>query len=290
MKSPLYYSILLHASILLLAIFGLPFFSRTDVNQDFAMVVDVVPVSELTNVKVKTSDRKDNESTKTKKAPQAVEKEEDKKEEKKPETQKKENSKTQDLEAEKIPDKKVKEEKKKEEKKPEPIKEKKDDKKAKEEKKNKKPKDDSFEKSILKSLDADAKKKDEAKLDKEFKDLSDALKGDTNKAYNDAAPMSVSEIDSIKSQIVKNWNTSSFAGASDAAGMQVIVVIELDMNANVVNVKPKPQSNGSIYYNVFVESAVRAVKMSSPLQNLPQDKFHRWKEIEFKFDSTGMIY
>ena len=142
MKRPLYYSILLHASILLLAIFGLPFFSRSDVNQDFAMVIDVVPISELTNVKVKTSDRKDDESTKTKKAPQAVEKEEDKKEDKKeekrPEPAKKEESKKQDVEAEKIPDKNVKEEKKKEVKMPEPAKEKKDDKKAKEDKKKKK--------------------------------------------------------------------------------------------------------------------------------------------------------
>lgn len=289
MRTGLYLSIALHTVAILLLLLGLPFLSFKDINTDYAYVVDVVPVSELTNVKVKASNRKDNTEQQTNKAPKASA--EQQKEEEKSNTKESSKKATEtEKPAEKIPDKNVKEEKKKEE--PKKDEKKPDKAKAKDEpKKDEKPKkkDDSFEKSILKSLDSDAKKTDNKKVEKDFKDLADALKGDTNKDYNPNLPMSISEIDAIKSQIVKAWNTTSFSGANDK-GMQVIINIELDMDGNVIKVTPQKMSNNSPYYQVFVESAIRAVKKASPLQNLTKEKYHSWKEIEFRFDSAGMIF
>lgn len=251
-----------------------------DLITDYAVVTEVVPVSELTNVKVKESNRKDEIQQQTKKAPKSVEvavnKEEPKPiDEKKPEIKE---------EAEKIPDKNEKKPDK-----PEKPEQPKEIEKKKEENPKKKT-DDSFEKSILKSLEEEAKKKNNKKVDKSFKDLADALKGETNKEYNQNLPMSMSEIDAIKSQISRNWNTTAFSGSVDAKTMQVVLEIKLDTGGNIISVKPKLERNRSPYYRPFVESTIRAVKSSSPLQNLSREKFHSWKEIEFRFDASGMIY
>ncbi len=270
-------SIIFHLILGVLIIYELPALFHKEIQTDYAMVVDVVNISELTNVKVKTTDKKNDESTQTKKAPKSQDVKQDAQEKSKEKIAKA------DDDSEKIPVKKetpkkqeVNQEKKLE-------KEKKDDPK-------KKKKTDDFEKSILKSLDEESKKKENKKVDKEFKDLADALKGDTNKEYNDNIPMSMSEIDAIKSQITKTWNTSSFSGAN-SKGMEIVVMIILDMEGNVLSVQPKTSiANSSPYFQAFTDSALRAVRAASPLKNLDKEKFGSWKEIEFRFDSSGMIY
>lgn len=283
MQQGLKFSIILHCCLILLIIFGLPTFHR-DLQTDYAIVTDVVTVSELTNVRVKQSDQKDKLESQTKKAPAAQEAktEEEKKPDPKPEP--KPEPKTEpkaDADAEKIPDKKAP----KEDKKPEKKQDKKPDDKTEKPKK----KEESFEQTILKSIEQEKKKKNQKVIDKDFKDLEEALKGDTNKDYNPNIPMSISEIDAIKSQIVKKWNTSAFSGAN-SMGMRVVVVITLDMDANVISVAAKEESNSSPYYQAFVASCIRAVKAASPLQNLSKEKYGTWKEIEFTFDSSGMIF
>jgi outer membrane biosynthesis protein TonB len=270
MSNGFYYSLLLHTCILLMMFVGIPMVHH-DVNTDYAIVAEVVPVSELTNIKVRSATKIAKEEKSTNKAAKAVE-------EKSQQDKKSEAKSVED--AESIPDKDSKDKKKTDKK----------DVKKEEKKDDKKKKDDNFEKSILKSLEADSSKKTDKKLDKEFTELEKALKGDTNKEYNSNAPMSMSEIDSIKAQITSKWNTAAFSGSSEM-GMQAVVKIELDMDGNVLSAKPIGLgSNQSQYYRSFVESAVRAVRAASPLQHLTKEKFHSWKEIEFRFDSSGMIY
>ncbi|MDF3047468.1 MAG: hypothetical protein K0R73_586 [Candidatus Midichloriaceae bacterium] len=273
MKMGLYCSLLLHLVALAFLFLGFPLIV-SEMNQDYAIIAEVVPVSELTNVKIKSSDKaaeQEKEAKKSSKAPET----------KKPEESK--TSKTKDAkqaDAEKVPDKNVKD--KKDKKVPQKIEEKTDDAK-------KKKTDDTFAKSILKTLEQDAKKNLDAKADKDFKELEKSLKGETNKEYNPNLPMTISEIDGIKSQIISKWNTASFSGSAEK-GMQVIVKIELDMEGKVISAMPIADNNSSPYYRAFVESAVRAVKMASPIQNLSKEKYHTWKDIEFRFDSSGMIY
>jgi outer membrane biosynthesis protein TonB len=243
-----------------------------DVNTDYAIVAEVVPISELTNIKVRSADKVASEEKESKKAPKAIEENSSKPEPKaEPKVKELDN-------AEKIPDKNIKDKK---DLKPEAKKEAK--------KQDKKKRDDDFAKTILKSLEQESKKSNTKQQDKDSKSSEKAIKGDTNKEYNANLPMSISEIDGIKSQIINKWNTSTFSGSTEKA-MQVIVKIELDMDGNVISARPILENNPSPYYRAFTESAVRAVKAASPIQNLSKDKYHTWKEIEFRFDSSGMIY
>lgn len=274
------FSVIMHCSLLLFLMYGAPdiFFRKKEVQQDYAIVIDVVKVSELTNINVKKSAQSTSSKTE-KEAPKSMKLAENT--QAVGQIEKEVVEKTPD-EAETI--KKVKPEEKKVEKKEEKKKEvqKVDNKKSKQ-------KDVNFEKAILKSLEEEKHKKEKQKIDKNFAELAESLKGETNKEFNSNLPMTISEVDAIKSQITRNWNTTAFSGA-DSKGMNVTVFIELDMDGNVLKVSPKHGNNSSPYYNAFVESALRAIKQSSPLKELNKDKFHSWREIEFNFDSEGMIY
>lgn len=282
MKLSLCYSLILHASVILLIFLSdLSFKSN---NIDYALVItDVVPISDITNVRV-AQNNKLNESKSDQSQP--VNSQEVKKVEEKP-VKPQEPTQTQPKEIipqkefEKIPDKKAQDLPKVTDTKHTP-------------KKNnvstKPDKNDDFTKNILKSLQDSVKKSDDIKkINKDFNNLENALKGETNKDFNSNLPMTLSEIDGIKSQIIRRWNTASFGGSAEKA-MQVIIRIKLDGNGNVLDAKPQFEVNSSVYYKPFVESALRAVNSASPITNLSKDKYNTWKEIELRFDSSGMIY
>lgn len=274
-------SLILHLFIMGLFVFGMPKFSKYKDHEDTTVVLDIVDVSEITNVKIKQAASKKNKNITKSEAPksQSVEKKV-KKEVEKPikKAEEPKNKKVQDAEI--IPDKKKKQAKESAVKKKVAHSE---------DAKRKKVKDDAFEKSILKSVEEVKSVKEKEKLDKDFADLSDALKGQSSKEYNSNIPMSISEIDAIKSQITRNWNTTAFAGA-DSRGMYVKVVIELDMQGNVTRLTPRKESSSSPYYAAFVDSALRAIKLASPLKKLNPEKYNQWRKIEFNFDSEGMVY
>ena len=288
MRFYLILSLVFHLVVAILCFAGLPSLLEREIKTDYVMVAEVVTTSDLTNVLIKAAQAPEKHAE-TPKAPKSIK--EEVVEEKKAEEHKAEIiEKDQQVVAENIAPKKKEE-------KPKPEKKKAEQKAKKTEtKKTPKKKDDSFEKSILKSLEENNKKSKEKpetkdkKIEKDFSDLANALVGETNKEYNSNLPITMSEVDAIRNQISHNWNTTSFSGSADAKSMKVTIKIELDIEGDVLYVKPETQNNNSSHYKVFVESAIRAVKLSSPLQNLSKEKFASWKEIEFDFDSSGMIY
>lgn len=287
MKVGLICSATLHLAVLLLVFYGVSFPVK-DVNHDYAIVAEVVPMSAITNIKTKQNSAKiaDEKQTTPPPAPEVKPAPPQKPDEKlAPKAEQKKPAAAAPHDAEKIPDKKTTEKQPKlAATKPAPDKDKKKD--------VKKPSDpDDFAKSILKSLTADAKKSDDAKkIDKDFKDLEKSLKGDTNKAYNPNIPMSINEVDGIRSQIISKWNTAAFSGSAEK-GLQVVIKITLDVQGNVLTATPEgATARASAYYQPFVESAIRAVRLASPIKNLSADKYGSWKEIEFRFDSSGMVY
>lgn len=292
MRFYLILSLLFHLVVGFICFFGLPSFLEKQIKTDYVMVTEVVTVADLTNVMVKSA-KAPEKQVEVKKAPKPIKEEVT-------EAKKAHDNKAEIIEKDNQPSAENIKPKKKEEK-PKQDKKKAENKDKKEEvKKKPKKKDDSFEKSILASLEEAKKKpkkelkkepeKKDKKIDKDFLDLANALVGETNKEFDKSLPFSVSEIDAIRNQISRNWNTTSFSGASEAKGMRVKIRIELDVEGDVLYVKPLTENNNSSHYKVFVESAVRAVKLSSPIQSLNKEKFSSWKEIEFDFDSSGMIY
>jgi outer membrane biosynthesis protein TonB len=284
-----YYSLALHIILLLLLVLGMPAM-RSEMMHDYAIVAEVVPISELSNVNTQKMQKRQTEKTMTSKAKAPpvsstptsnIRKEQDASSTR--ENQPKNSTINKNKDAEKVPTTSVSEKK-------QPNKKPKDKEKTNKQDIQPKDKAQDFASSILKSLESknsQESKEEEPKVD--FKNIEKLLQGDSNKPFNENLPMSISEVDAIKSQIVSKWNTASFNGAA-AEGMQVIVLIELDMQGNVVKVQPQIQSHSSPYYRAFVESAVRAAHLASPLQNLSSEKYHNWKEIEFRFDSSGMIH
>ncbi len=286
MRNSLLASIILHILIICLFIFGIPFhFNKPDT--EYAIVVDMVDISELTNIKAsnaKKTKQKQPEPRKNIPIPKAqIEKKvEPIKEKRSTESKEKEPPK----QAEAVPEKK---------KLPEPIKKEEEKKKVEKVKKDKEKKEednDIFTKATLKTLEkpSERKKEDKKKPDNDLAEIEKALKGETNKEYKSDLSLSLSEKDFMRSQVEKQWHTSTFSGAN-SLGMQVTLYVKVDKDGNVLEVKPiKKNPDTSAKYQSFVENAIRTVKKASPLQNLPKEKFKTWEELELTFDSSGMIY
>ena len=153
--------------------------------------------------------------------------------------------------------------------------------------------------AILKNLKADRSKSktkvDERKKEsnilenklKELMSVNDEL-GDLNEDFDPDLEMSISEVQSIRAQITKAWNTVSFGGSGKV--MKVILLIQLDKTGEVLKVEPVLENSDNPSYKAFVDSVIRAAHKASPLMNLPINKFQLWKNIELTFSSEDMVY
>jgi len=292
MKRGLKYSIALHVGLILLMVFGLPtFFSKTILPQEQVVTIEVLPVSGITNVKPhkKVSEikpKKDKKVTSavepkpSKPVHKEAEKEIAKKTEPLPKPIVKKES---EVIVKKLPDAKPKPQEKKE------------DKKAVAKKKPVVP-EDSFA-SVLNSVE-EFQKKDDKKDDKKEKtddmaDVEDFLAKAQDNEYKPGLPLSLSEKDAIRQQIMNNWTV--LAGAKGLKDMIVTLKIQLAKDGSVVNVENKNlfKYNSDQFYKAVVDSAMRAVYKSSPLKNLPAEKYDvrdGWQELELNFDPSEMLY
>ncbi len=110
-----------------------------------------------------------------------------------------------------------------------------------------------------------------------------------SKNYNPSAPLSMSEIDGIRSQYVRCWNFD--AGARDAANLKVRIRLWLNQDGSLQRqpVLIDTSRMGEQTYRAAAESAMRAVYKCSPLKNLPTGKYDTWKELELTFDPKDML-
>jgi TonB family protein len=275
------YSSILHVVLAVLLIFGLPSFFDEPEPHESAISVEILPMSELSNVKKKAvkpkpQPEKPLEQSKPV-AAQPVAKPEEKKPEPTPEPK---------------PEPKVEPKPEPVVKKPEPVKPKEQPKQERPKEKPKKEKPSELD-SLLKTLeepnnskDTKEKKTKEAPQDdaEEENDKSDSSN------YNDAQPLSMNEQDAIRSQVEKHWSPP--AGAKDAGKMQVVLRVKVEKDGTITSVEVEKSSSGfgadAAVARAFDESSVRAVKMSSPLQHLPADKYDNWKDFTFTFTPEGI--
>ena len=298
--SGLTYSLIAHTILFLCFIFDLPSI-KNDVPQEKAITIDLVTISEVTNIKtaVKAKEQKipekkpnDPPTTKDLSQPKAsnlptslpiIPVTKTQAESKKIEAQKTSKPKLEEVHEKKITTTIPK----KQETRPE-------------KKKNRKIEGKQFpiEKNInkkishkvtLKSLKANDKKispEDKKILNKKFKELEDLIEAEFIGTFNSDLQLSATEIDSIRNQIIRCWNQIAFLGRDD--NMSVTLLLNIDKSGNVISIKPVLENNQNPLYGVFVNSAIRAVKMASPLQNLPPSKFQSWKEIEMPFNPRDL--
>jgi outer membrane biosynthesis protein TonB len=275
----------MHFIMLLLMIFGLPAWLLPPPPPEIgAISVEVLPISELTNVKPSEqppAPEKKAEPEKPAEKPPAPEPEKPKpptppvKTNEPPPPPKEELAPP--LKEEKKPD--VKKEEKKEEKKKE---------KAKEEDL------DAVLKAIQKTVQKEKQKADakEKKDEEKAKEDSSSTAKSVSSNYDDSLPMSLSEKDAIRSQFAKCWNVP--AGARNAHELIVPLHIEVAMDGSVMKVElasdAKAKYSSDTFYRAAADSAIRAVHQCSPLKNLPPEKYGTWKEMELVFDPKEMLF
>jgi hypothetical protein len=108
------------------------------------------------------------------------------------------------------------------------------------------------------------------------------------KKSNGGAKLSQSEVDAVRGQISGNWSVvSGLAGAGD---VHLQVRFQLDQAGNVVGDPEVIATGGPDATRQALKSSVyRAVMKSSPLKNLPADKYegdNGWNEMVLNFDAS----
>lgn len=271
-------SITLHVVALLFAAFGLPvLLPKAPDPVPLVMSVELLPISEISNVKPSDTPIQKEQKAPTPKTPKPVEpsaKEPPKPPEPKPVEKQKtppepEKHFDPDEGAEKAPVDKPKPD---ESKKPDPAKAKTDDFAA-----------------LLNQL------KQEAKTDKskEAKDKTNTPENKTKSdaPYDSSLPLSISEKDSIRSQFIPCWRVP--AGAKDPHSLAVRVKVTLQADGTVLSATIAPDLSGrynnDTFFRAAADSALRAVQRCSPLKNLPADKYGSWREMELNFDPAEML-
>jgi len=101
--------------------------------------------------------------------------------------------------------------------------------------------------------------------------------------------LSMTEIDSIRAQIHRNWNLP--AGARDAQTMTVTLRIQLARDGTVrsVEVVDAARMQEDPFFRTMAESAVRAVNRTGQIKNLSPDNYSLWRDIAVRFDPREMF-
>ncbi len=279
-RSGIVYSVVLHLLLIIIMIFGLPSFLKNEppVMPD-AITVEILPISELSNVKPSDAPKaekindepekeavkptppvKTAEATPTPPTPEPVPT---------PTPPKPEIKKPEEKKIEKAPEP------------PKPPK--------KEEKKEKKAETDLD--AILKSVKNDAaKEKTTEKKEAPKERTSDSPKAISSR-FDPSQMMSLSEKDAIMGQLSKCWNPP--AGAKNAHELIVVVNAQFNNDGSYIKAEIAPESmsryNSDSFFRAAADAALRAVKQCSPLKGLSPDKYATWGNMELHFDPRDLL-
>ncbi len=102
--------------------------------------------------------------------------------------------------------------------------------------------------------------------------------------------LTVSEVDAIRQRFYQCWSVP--AGARDAEQLRIVLRIVLNRDGTLQRqpqlMSSAPAGTDRGFYQVAVDSAVRAVHKCTPLR-LPAEKYEAWREIELTFDPSEML-
>ncbi len=304
------YSAILHIVLLLLAIFGLPLLiTPLPPEEPAAVTVELLPFAAKSNVRPSEETPKETKQEAAKPTPPKPPQPTPPKPTPPKPAPPTPPAKTADSTP---PPPEPKKEEKPEEKKPEPVKEEKKPEPKKEEKKpepkqpekkpdeKKKPKEDDLDK-ILKSVklnsedskekpDPKAKPSASAESAKEDAKKDASSKKARSNSFNPNSPEAISARDAISNQVRGCWSPP--AGIRDASQMIVFVAIQYNEKAEAIKVELTSESRARLNepgFRAAAESAIRAVKMCSPLKNMPADTYHIWQDVEIRFDPKDLL-
>ncbi len=266
MKQSLIYSLSFHAIMILLTILSLPFMIRQPVDLPPIISVELIQISDKTNIPFAPKARKIIEKVKeeekrvvSEQAPPAAKAKE------KPD---------------RIPLPKEQQEKKKIiEKKQNPEEIKPEIRQASE-----------FEKKEIIDTNQiaaliDKAKEESAKVEKIDNKLTQSSVKDSF-----AAGLSLSEEDALRAQIFGCWTIPLGLPYDDDLLVRIKLELKQDGTINKSEILDHERMNkpGQTFYKVLAESALRAVRICQPLR-VPQTGYEKWKNIQLNFNPTEML-
>lgn len=262
-------SLLLHVGLFLVIAFGFPiiFESKKEFTPQ-ALTVEIVPIKQMTNLPQKKKPVRVDPPKPTPQPKKPVPK--TRQEQPKPQPKK---------EAVPLPKEDA----------PKPEKKKPEPKKEEDKPKPKEPEDDfAVLMSKLKQDDTSDTKPDK----KVEKPAEDSTKSKSDAPYDPKLPLSISEKDAIRSQFVKCWRMPAGSRNDYTLAVKVRVLVNPDGSVREVGLVPDQVSRyqSDRFFKAAADSAIRAVKICSPLQHLPVDKYDTWKDMELNFDPREMLY
>ena len=142
----------------------------------------------------------------------------------------------------------------------------------------------------LKAAPRTEEKPDEKAPERDFASMMEnALESD--RPRRDIGPdLTISEIDLVRRQIQRCWNLP--AGAKDAHTMLISISAQMNADGTVRTAKilDNARMGNDPFYRTMAESALRAVlnPVCQPFK-LPPEKYERWKDLKLNFDPKEMF-
>ena len=118
---------------------------------------------------------------------------------------------------------------------------------------------------------------------------SDQVTQDQVKTF-ETSGLTLSEEDALKAQIFGCWSIP--LGLPYNENLLVRIKLELEPDGSVIKTEildhARMNKPGQGFYKVLAESALRAVKLCQPLR-VPSTGYERWKELQLNFDAREML-
>ncbi|MEK9746654.1 MAG: cell envelope biogenesis protein TolA [Pelagibacteraceae bacterium] len=285
MNRSLIISSALHVVLIVLTAMSLPFLTKKPIDLPPIISVELIQITEKTNIPFAPKAKKIIEKVKEKEKQLVSEQAPPKKIEKsKTKTvvsidQNNETIDNQTPEAVPLPEKTVKQIKTKEEKKQNPEKVDEEVKQVSE-----------FEKKELFDPNSIAALIDKSKQDTaEVKTQKNLVSQDQEKNI-ESSSLSLSEEDALKAQIFGCWSIP--LGLPYDENLLVRIKLKLKPDGSVIDSEildhARMNKPGQGFYKVLAESALRAIKLCQPLR-VPTTGYERWKDLQLNFDAREML-
>ena len=285
MNKSLIISSALHVALIVLTALSLPFLAKKPIDLPPIISVELIQITEKTNIPFAPKAKKIIEKAKKKEKQLVSEQAPPKKIEKsKTKTvvsldQNNETIDNQTPEAVPLPEKTVKQIKTKEEKKQNPEKFDEEVKQVSE-----------FEKKELFDPNSIAALIDKSKQDTaEVKTPKNLVSQDQEKNIENSS-LSLSEEDALKAQIFGCWSIP--LGLPYDENLLVRIKLKLKPDGSVIDSEildhARMNKPGQGFYKVLAESALRAIKLCQPLR-VPSTGYERWKDLQLNFDAREML-
>ena len=285
MNKSLIISSALHVALIVLTALSLPFLAKKPIDLPPIISVELIQITEKTNIPFAPKAKKIIEKAKEKEKQLVSEQAPPKKIEKtKTKTvvsldQNNEIIDNQTPEAVPLPEKTVKQIKTKEEKKQNPEKFDEEVKQVSE-----------FEKKELFDPNSIAALIDKSKQDTaEVKTPKNLVSQDQEKNIENSS-LSLSEEDALKAQIFGCWSIP--LGLPYDENLLVRIKLKLKPDGSVIDSEildhARMNKPGQGFYKVLAESALRAIKLCQPLR-VPTTGYERWKDLQLNFDAREML-